>query len=76
MSGYNNDGITIPKDVLARMRHDMRTPLGALVGLVDILEKMEPLSPTQAQIVMTMHNSIDDLVRIMEQVFEDLDKGA
>lgn len=63
-----NDTGAVKPD-FAKMRHDIRTPLGALVGLVTILAKTEPLTPQQQQIVATMKTSTDDLNAVLERLF-------
>lgn len=61
---------------LAKLRHDIRTPLGALVGLTGILARLEPVTPKQAQIIETMKVSAADLSDLLDTLFQTLENES
>ena len=70
MSDANLDEVTFSQSELAKIHHDIRTPLGALIGLSTILAKTEPLTPKQEQIIATMQTSASDLHQMIEEFFK------
>ena len=69
MSSQTSSGLNTTPFNLSKIRHDIRTPLGALIGLTTILAKTGPLTPQQEQIVATMKTSADDLNEVLETLF-------
>lgn len=56
-------------DFLARMSHEMRTPLNAIIGLGDLL-KDAGLSPEQAELNATLLHSSRTLQRLVEDLLD------
>lgn len=57
-------------DTVAQMRHDIRTPLNAVMGLATILSFGTNLTPRQQEIVETLKSSAEDLQRQVETLLE------
>ena len=60
---------------LANMSHELRTPLNAVLGYSELLLRdaaggREPLSPTQAQHLATVHRSGDHLLTLINNVLD------
>lgn len=69
MSEAKPDEVIFSQPELAKIHHDIRTPLGALIGLSTILAKTAPLTPKQEQIIATLQTSAEDLNKILEEFF-------
>ena len=54
---------------LAHMTHELRTPLGAVVGLNELLADT-PLAPDQAQLVRRSQRSADHLMTLINQLLD------
>jgi signal transduction histidine kinase len=58
------------REQLAQMRHDIRTPLNAVMGLATILSFATNLTPRQQEIVETLKTSAEDLQRQVENLLD------
>jgi signal transduction histidine kinase/ActR/RegA family two-component response regulator/HPt (histidine-containing phosphotransfer) domain-containing protein len=54
---------------LATMSHEIRTPMNGVLGMVDVLERQD-LNPAQRRIVLTMRDSGEALLRIIDDVLD------
>lgn len=72
--GQGHHNAAAGKTKLSQMRHDIRTPLGALVGLATILAKTQPLTAQQQQIIATMKTSVDDLNQLLDDLFAQMEE--
>ncbi|MEO1902363.1 MAG: response regulator [Alcanivorax sp.] len=57
------------RETLARMGHDVRTPLSGILGMAEILEDT-PLSPNQRECVGGIRNAGENLLKIINNVLE------
>jgi signal transduction histidine kinase/ActR/RegA family two-component response regulator len=57
-------------DFLTRMSHELRTPLNAIMGYAQILEMDRGLSDRHRQIVQTMHESGDHLLKLIIDILD------
>ena len=57
------------RETLARMGHDVRTPLSGILGMAEILEDT-PLSPNQRECVGSIRNAGENLLKIINNVLE------
>lgn len=60
---------TTRRDTLARMGHDVRTPLSGILGMAEILEDT-PLTPNQKECVGGIRNAGESLLKIINDVLE------
>ncbi len=70
MSDAKQDEIIFIQSELSKIHHDIRTPLGALIGLTAILAKTAPLTSKQEQIIATMQTSANDLHVMLDEFFK------
>ena len=57
------------RDTLARMGHDVRTPLSGILGMAEILDDT-PLTPNQRECVSGIRNAGGNLLKIINDVLE------
>jgi signal transduction histidine kinase/ligand-binding sensor domain-containing protein/CheY-like chemotaxis protein/HPt (histidine-containing phosphotransfer) domain-containing protein len=57
----------VKSDFLARMTHELRTPMNGVVGMTELLERT-PLSADQARLTKTIRSS----AKVLLQIFSDL----
>jgi CheY-like chemotaxis protein len=60
---------TTRRETLARMGHDVRTPLSGILGMSEILEDT-PLTPNQKECVNGIRNAGESLLKIINDVLE------
>lgn len=60
--------------VLTRLRHDVRTPLTAIVGFAELLGE-EDLTPQQQMYVQRILEATDKVVAILNEVQQTLQEG-
>ena len=60
---------TTRRETLARMGHDVRTPLSGILGMAEILEDT-PLTPNQKDCVGGIRNAGESLLKIINDVLE------
>lgn len=60
---------TTRRETLARMGHDVRTPLSGILGMTEILEDT-PLTPNQKECVNGVRTAGESLLRIINNVLE------
>jgi K+-sensing histidine kinase KdpD len=52
-----------------RINHDLRTPLGGILGSADVIKEiLAEEDPTQVGLVDPIYSSVDDLARVIERV--------
>lgn len=56
-------------EFLANMSHEIRTPMNGVIGMVEILELMEP-TEEQKRVVGTIRNSAFSLLRIIDDILD------
>lgn len=63
-------------EFLSNMTHQIRTPIGGVVGMIDLLNKTE-LNPQQKQYLQALSQSSDALQEIIEDIvdFSRIEKG-
>lgn len=57
------------KRAITNISHDLRTPLTAITGYIDLM-KQEALSPTQEQYLNRMDAKSNELIELTEQLFD------
>lgn len=62
----------VTPDALCQMRHDIRTPLGTILGLADILTSTSS-TPQQMKIAATLKSSAEALQSQIEALFDALE---
>ena len=62
-------------DFLARMGHEIRTPLGGIISLITLLEHSRP-SKEQLNVLRTMESSAQSLMRILNHIVDTVRIGA
>lgn len=56
-------------DFLANMSHEIRTPMNGLIGMIEVLETMEP-TQEQVRVIGTIRNSAFSLLRIIDDILD------
>ena len=56
-------------EFLAHMSHEIRTPMNAVISLIQLLNR-EPLTPDQAEIVRTIADAGESLLRIINDILD------
>jgi signal transduction histidine kinase/DNA-binding response OmpR family regulator len=59
----------LKSDFLANMSHEIRTPLTSILGLVQLLAR-EPLNTKHREMILTMQDAGDSLMRIVDEVLD------
>lgn len=54
---------------LANMSHEIRTPMNGVIGMIEVLETMQP-TPDQSRILGTVRNSAFSLLRIIDDILD------
>lgn len=67
------DAAKAKSDFLARMTHELRTPMNGVVGMTELLERT-PLTANQTQFTKTIRSSADVLLQIVNDLL-DLSKA-
>jgi len=50
--------------------HDLRSPLTAILGYVELLERVGPINDQQREFVRRVHNSIDSITRLVNDLLD------
>jgi len=68
----------VKSEFLANISHELRTPMNAVMGYVDLLLLMDELSPVQGKYLKNASRSAHDLLDIINNILEftNLDKGS
>ena len=56
-------------EFLANMSHEIRTPMNGVIGMIEVLETMEPTSE-QGRAIGTIRNSAFSLLRIIDDILD------
>jgi CheY-like chemotaxis protein len=56
--------------VIRQLRHDVRSPLNAVMGIAALIETWKPLNPQQQKIVEVLQSSTKDLHRNLDALFD------
>lgn len=62
-------GDTELKNAVTNIAHDLRTPLTAMQGYLDLLEREEALSPNARRYLDSIHNRMEAMTRLTEELF-------
>jgi two-component system, sensor histidine kinase and response regulator len=57
-------------EFLANMSHEIRTPMNGIIGMTEILLDGEDLRPEQNEYLMTVKESADSLLRVIDDVLD------
>ena len=57
------------KNAITNISHDLRTPLTAIQGYLDLLEREEALSPNARRYLDSIHNRMEAMTRLTEELF-------
>ena len=57
------------KNAITNISHDLRTPLTAIQGYLDLLEREEALSPNTRRYLDSIHNRMEAMTRLTEELF-------
>ena len=57
------------KNAITNISHDLRTPLTAIQGYLDLLEREEALSPNARRHLDSIHNRMEAMTRLTEELF-------
>ena len=60
---------------LTRMRHDVRTPMHVVSGLMDVLSASDNLTPQQKEIVAILQTNAQELLTMVDDIL-DLSQSA
>ena len=68
-SKINNNNLNQTKDnFLAKITHDIRTPIGAIIGILTLLKKKTTLDEKQIQYVNMINNCSDQLLCLINDI--------
>ena len=62
-------GDTELKNAITNISHDLRTPLTAIQGYLDLLEREEALSPNTRRYLDSIQNRMEAMTRLTEELF-------
>jgi len=72
------EGARVKSEFLANISHELRTPMNAVMGYLDLSLMMDELSPTQEKYLNNASRSARDLLDIINNILEftNMDKGS
>lgn len=60
----------IKSDFVSTVSHDLRSPLTAILGYVELLERVGPLTDTQKQFVQRVHASVQNITNLINELLD------
>ncbi len=57
-------------EFLANMSHEIRTPMNVIIGLSNILERSQPLTPNQLKFIETLRQSGESLLMLINDLLD------
>jgi PAS domain S-box-containing protein len=57
-------------EFLNTISHEIRNPMNAILGLAEILERSDPLTPRQKEYIETLHKSTEFLVSLIDNLLD------